>query len=93
MHLKALDHRSGTQKIKCRDIALKTVSQKMGLKEGVCTFFLNALDSALGAIKLRELNASQTLREACDFLHLSNPFGSGAKLVGWRSAINDIPVR
>ena len=48
----------------------KTVSQKMGLKEGMRAFFQNAPASALRAMKLPELNASQTLRGEFDYLHL-----------------------
>lgn len=48
----------------------RSVSQKMGLKDGMRAFFLNAPVSALGAMKLPELNASQTLRGEFDYLHL-----------------------
>ena len=48
----------------------KTVSQKMGLKEGMRAFFQNAPASALRAMKLPELNARQTLRGEFDYLHL-----------------------
>lgn len=48
----------------------KTVSQKMGLKEGMRAFFQNAPASALRAMKFPELNASQTLRGEFDYLHL-----------------------
>ena len=44
----------------------KTVSQKMGLKEGMRAFFQKAPASALRAMKLPELNASQTLRREFD---------------------------
>lgn len=48
----------------------KTVSQKMGLKDGMRAFFSNAPASALAAMKLPELDARQTLRGEFDCLHL-----------------------
>lgn len=48
----------------------KPVSQKMGLKDGMRAFFRDAPVSALGAMKLPELNASRTLRGEFDYLHL-----------------------
>lgn len=48
----------------------KTVAQKMGLKEGMRSYFLNAPVSALEAIHLPDLKTSQTLRGRFDYLHL-----------------------
>lgn len=48
----------------------RTVSQKMGLKEGMRSYFLNAPTSVLKAIHLPELEISQTLRGHFDYLHL-----------------------
>lgn len=48
----------------------KTVSQKMGVKEGMRGFLVNGPVSALEAMKLPELDASQTLRGEFDYLHL-----------------------
>lgn len=47
----------------------KTVAQKMGLKEGMRSYFLNAPASVLEAIHLPELKTSQTLRGQFDYLH------------------------
>ena len=48
----------------------KTVAQKMGLKEGMLTFFHNAPAAALQAIQLPELNVSGNLRGEFDYAHL-----------------------
>ena len=48
----------------------KTVAQKMGLKEGMRAYFLNAPESALEAIQLPELKTSRTLHGEFDYLHL-----------------------
>ena len=48
----------------------KTVAHKMGLKEGMRAFFLNAPASVLRAMHLRELNASGKLLGLFDYAHL-----------------------
>jgi len=45
------------------------VAQKMGLKEGMRAFFLNAPVSALEAIHLPELEPKQALRGEFDYIH------------------------
>ena len=47
----------------------KTVAQKMGLKEGMRAFFLNAPVSALEAMQLPELDVAQALRGEFDYIH------------------------
>ena len=48
----------------------RTVSQKMGLKEGMRAFFRNAPASALRAVKLPKLSVCQALHGEFDYLHL-----------------------
>ena len=48
----------------------KTVSQKMGLTEGLRSYIKNAPESAIGAMHLPELKAAKTLRGQFDYLHL-----------------------
>ena len=48
----------------------RTVSQKMGLKEGMRAFLLNAPASALRAMQLPELNTSGNLLGEFDYAHL-----------------------
>ena len=47
----------------------RTVSQKMGVKEGMRAFFLNAPQSALNAITLPGLDVGSALQGAFDYLH------------------------
>lgn len=49
---------------------MRAVSQKMGLKEGMRAFFMNAPQSALEAINLPSLNIASELRGQFDYLHL-----------------------
>jgi hypothetical protein len=49
---------------------MRAVSQKMGLKEGMRAFFVNAPQSALEAINLPSLNISSGLRGQFDYLHV-----------------------
>jgi hypothetical protein len=49
---------------------MRTVSQKMGLKEGMRTFFVNAPQSALKTINLPSLNIASELRGQFDYIHL-----------------------
>ena len=48
----------------------KTVSQKMGLKDGMRAFFRNAPGSTLEKMNLPNLNFVQALRGDFDYLHL-----------------------
>ncbi len=48
----------------------RTVAQKMGLKEGMRSFFLNAPASALEAIPIPALDANKSLRGKFDYIHL-----------------------
>lgn len=52
------------------EFRMKTVSQKMGLKEGMRAFIMNAPQSALEAINLPKLNIGSELRGQFDYLHL-----------------------
>ena len=47
----------------------RDVSQKMGIKEGMRAFFVNAPRSALKAINLPSLNIGSELRGEFDYLH------------------------
>ena len=49
---------------------MRAVSQKMGLKEGMRSFFVNAPQSALEAINLPSLNIASGLRGQFDYLHV-----------------------
>ena len=49
---------------------MRAVSQKMGLKEGMRAFFVNAPQSALEAINLPSLNIASALRGQFDYLHV-----------------------
>lgn len=49
---------------------MRTVSQKMGLKEGMRAFFMNAPQSALEVINLPSLNIASELRGQFDYLHV-----------------------
>lgn len=57
-------------KAEIKDSMSRTVAQKMGLKEGMRAYFLNAPASALDIIHLPELKISQSLRGEFDYLHL-----------------------
>lgn len=48
----------------------KTVAQKMGVKEGMRAYFVDAPASVLDAIHLPSIDASHTLRDTFDYLHL-----------------------
>ena len=47
----------------------RKVSQKMGVKEGMRAFFLNAPQSALNAINLPGLDVGSALQGEFDYLH------------------------
>lgn len=47
----------------------RTVSQKMGVKEGMRALFLDAPQSALDAIHLPSLDVGSALQGECDYLH------------------------
>ena len=47
----------------------RTVSQKMGVKEGMRAFFVNAPHSALNAINLPGLDVGSVLQGEFDYLH------------------------
>jgi hypothetical protein len=49
---------------------MRTVSQKMGLKEGTRAFLVNAPQAALKAINLPSLNIASELRGQFDYIHL-----------------------
>jgi len=49
---------------------MRTVSQKMGLKEGMRAFLVNAPQAALKAINLPSLNIASELRGQFDYIHL-----------------------
>nr|WP_315463404.1 hypothetical protein [uncultured Rhodoferax sp.] len=49
---------------------LKTVAQKMGVKEGMRAYFVDAPASVLEAIHLPGLNSSRTLHDTFDYLHV-----------------------
>ena len=49
---------------------MKTVAQKMGLKENAKTYFKNAPNDALAAINLPEIQQSVTLIGEFDYIHL-----------------------
>lgn len=48
----------------------RTVSQKMGLKEGLRSYIQNAPESAIGAMHLPDLKLAKTLDGQFDYLHL-----------------------
>jgi hypothetical protein len=48
----------------------KTVAQKMGVKEGMRSFFINAPQSALDAIYLPALDLDSELQGEFDYIHL-----------------------
>lgn len=48
----------------------KSVSQKMGVKEGSRAFFKNVSETALAALELPSLEVSSTLAGDFDYLHL-----------------------
>ena len=47
----------------------KTISQKMGIKDGMRTFFMNAPQDALTALHLPTLNLEAELQGAFDYIH------------------------
>ena len=47
----------------------RTVSQKMGVKEGMRAYFLNAPESALNAVNLPKLAVGSALEGEFDYLH------------------------
>ncbi len=47
----------------------RAVSHKMGIKEGMLAFFLNAPENALGAIRLPRLDVGSALQGKFDYLH------------------------
>jgi hypothetical protein len=49
---------------------MRDVSQKMGIKEGMRAFFMNAPQSALDAINLPTLNIASQLEEQFDYIHV-----------------------
>jgi hypothetical protein len=49
---------------------MRDVSQKMGIKEGMRAFFVNAPLSALDAINLPTLNIASQLRGQFDYIHV-----------------------
>lgn len=49
---------------------MKDVAQKMGIKEGVRAFFVNAPQSTLDAINLPTLNIASQLRGQFDYIHI-----------------------
>lgn len=49
---------------------IKTVSQKMGIKENSRSFFVNADKQALESINLPALEFSTKLNEEFDYIHL-----------------------
>jgi hypothetical protein len=49
---------------------MRAISQKMGVKEGMRAFFVNAPKSALEAIDLPSLDIGSELRGEFDYLHL-----------------------
>jgi len=52
-----------------KNLVMKTVSQKMGVKEGMRAFFVNAPQSALEAINLPSLDVGSELRGEFDYIH------------------------
>ena len=50
-------------------VVTRTVSQKMGVKEGMRAFFLNAPQSALNAISLPGIDVATSLQGEFDYLH------------------------
>lgn len=49
---------------------MKTVSEKMGIKENSSAFYINAPDDAIDGMKLPELAVSKTLSGEFDYIHL-----------------------
>lgn len=49
---------------------MRDVSQKMGIREGMRAFFVNAPQSALDAINLPTLNLASQLRGQFDYIHI-----------------------
>jgi len=49
---------------------MKTLAQKMGIKEGSKTYFKNAPSDAIEAINLPNIDLEQKLSEQFDYLHL-----------------------
>ena len=49
---------------------MRDVSQKMGIREGMRAFFVNAPQSALDAIHLPTLNIATQLRGQFDYIHV-----------------------
>lgn len=49
---------------------MKTVSQKMGIKENSRAFFINAPDEAIDGIKLPEIDVLKTMSGEFDYIHL-----------------------
>lgn len=49
---------------------MKTVAQKMGIKENSSAHFVNAPDDALADIQFPEINISKTLDGEFDYIHL-----------------------
>jgi hypothetical protein len=47
----------------------RSVAQKMGIREGVRAYFVNAPSSALAAIELPELEVSEELEGDFDYIH------------------------
>jgi len=48
---------------------MKTVAQKMGIKENASAYFVNAPDEALDAIHLPEIEISKALEGEFDYIH------------------------
>lgn len=51
-------------------MAIKTVSKKMGIKEGIRAIFIDAPSEAIEAIDLPSLNMATQLTGAFDYIHL-----------------------
>ena len=50
--------------------AMKTVAQKMGIKENASAYFVNAPKEAVEDIHLPEVNISKSLKGEFDYIHL-----------------------
>lgn len=51
-------------------ITMKTVAQKMGIKENARTYFVNASNEAINAITLPDVEQVKTLAGEFDYIHL-----------------------
>lgn len=49
---------------------MRTVAQKMGIKENARTFFVNAPDEAIEALNLPDVQITKTLKGEFDYIHL-----------------------